>query len=380
MPKSVLWNRDEQTECKHKVLECYLDGWFPILGTQAKRLLFVDGFSGPGEYDGGEPGSPIVALDSVKRHKDAGRLKDVEIDFVFVEKDSDRAQHLRRLVSGYPCLPDTRRTVLNGEFDSRVTDILNDFEKRNRLLDPSFFMIDPFGVKGNRIDILGRILKNRRSELFISFMYEPIRRFKQQPEFEKPLTDLFGTEEWKRVLDMGETGESKRFLHSLFSKQLKRHGAKFVVPFEIWKRGRHVYTMYFCTGHPKGCNLMKESIWKVDPRGTFELRAHTDQRLDLFDPDMMALGRELRKQFGDQSTPMTRVEQFVMSDQTVFHLGQLRSVLQRMLDDDLLEKSPSHVRQFPAERVSVRFLDGSERRPRSSHVGGGRSLFDRTNP
>ena len=72
MPKSVLWSRDEHTECKHKVLGFYLDGWFPILGSQTRKLLFVDGFAGPGKYEGGEPGSPLIALDSVRKHREAG--------------------------------------------------------------------------------------------------------------------------------------------------------------------------------------------------------------------------------------------------------------------------------------------------------------------
>lgn len=45
----TLWQRDEQTEGKHIVLRSYLDGWFPILSRWNKRLLFVDGFAGPGE-------------------------------------------------------------------------------------------------------------------------------------------------------------------------------------------------------------------------------------------------------------------------------------------------------------------------------------------
>ena len=64
-PRTTVWPHDEQTRGKHLVLRSYLDGWFPVLGSWNKRLLFIDGFAGPGEYDQGEPGSPVIGLDCI---------------------------------------------------------------------------------------------------------------------------------------------------------------------------------------------------------------------------------------------------------------------------------------------------------------------------
>ena len=75
MPDTV-WALDEQTEGKHLLLRAYLDGWFAILGSFSGRLLFVDGFAGPGEYADGEMGSPLVAIESVRQHKNQGRLRE----------------------------------------------------------------------------------------------------------------------------------------------------------------------------------------------------------------------------------------------------------------------------------------------------------------
>ena len=64
VPRTTLWRRDAHTEGKHLVLENYLKAWFPILGMGNRngRILFVDGFAGRGEYEGGEEGSPVVAM------------------------------------------------------------------------------------------------------------------------------------------------------------------------------------------------------------------------------------------------------------------------------------------------------------------------------
>lgn len=53
-PKSTLWPREPHTEGKHLVLKEYLNAWFPILGGTQGRIVFIDGFAGPGEYAGGE--------------------------------------------------------------------------------------------------------------------------------------------------------------------------------------------------------------------------------------------------------------------------------------------------------------------------------------
>ena len=134
---------------------------------------------------------------------------------------------------------------------------------------PAFVMIDPFGVKGSPMRLIERILQNDKSECMISFMYEPIRRFHRQSEFKRHLDELFGTTEWKRCLDMKESDAKKQFLHNLFSKQLKRPGASYVVSFELWRGNRHIYTIYFTSNNLKGCDLMKQAIWKVEPTGSY---------------------------------------------------------------------------------------------------------------
>jgi len=39
------------------------------MGRRNKRILFIDGFAGPGEYTKGEEGSPIIAMRSLTEHQ-----------------------------------------------------------------------------------------------------------------------------------------------------------------------------------------------------------------------------------------------------------------------------------------------------------------------
>lgn len=324
MPSETLWQIEAQTVAKHLVLKYYLEGWLPILGRWQGRLLYIDGFAGPGEYVGGEPGSPLVALDCVKRYKTADSQSGVEVVLLFIESKRDRAEHLRRRLKRERWPADTHCEVLQGTFDDNVSGLLNNIRQQNLALAPAFVMIDPFGVKGSRIDLIGEILQNQRSECMISFLYEPIRRFQERPEFEPHLNELFGTRDWRKCFDMAEEGERKLYLHCLFKRQLKKHGAKYVVFFELWNGKRHVYSIYFTTGHPKGCDLMKRAIWRAEPSGSYRLSGYAGSRRMLFDASTEPLAKQLRERFGGRSTPIEDIEAFVMSDETIFHKGHLR--------------------------------------------------------
>ena len=122
MPSETLWEMQEQTVAKHLVLKSYLNGWFPILGSWNGRLLFIDGFAGPGEYERGEPGSPLIALECVRRHKEQGRriLRDVDVVFLFIEEKTARAKHLESLL-GQKQLPSrTSYDVRRGTFEDHM--------------------------------------------------------------------------------------------------------------------------------------------------------------------------------------------------------------------------------------------------------------------
>ena len=358
MPSETLWEMQEPTFGKHLVLKHYLDGWFPILGRWNGRLLFIDGFAGPGEYAGGEPGSPLIALDCVKRHKELGRLSGVEVVLLCIESESDRAKHLESRLKGEQLPDDTHCEVLEGTFDDNMSSLLDYVDKQKADLAPAFVMIDPFGVKGSPMSLIERILQNDKSECMISFMYEPIRRFHEQTEFEPHLNELFGTEDWQKCLDMADENKRNLYLHGLFKRQLKKHGAEQVVFFELWNRNRHIYTIYFASSSPKGCNLMKQAIWKADPSGGYRLRGYAGNQGLIFDASTEPLAAQLQDRFGDRLTPIEVIEAFVMGDETIFHTGQLRrDTLQRLEKEGRISVSrPQGGRGFTnGKGIKVRF-------------------------
>lgn len=226
---------------------------------------------------------------------------------------------------------------------------------------PAFVMIDPFGVKGNPMSLVERVLSNPKSECFISFMYEPVRRWISSSEFEPHLTSLFGTDEWKGCFALDDAEGKRRFLHSLYKSCLKRHGAKFVVNFGLWRGNRHVYSIFFASGHEKGCDLMKKAIWKIVPDGSFDFRGHDQNQMVLFkqDADTAPLAEQLRRQFGSTPTSIEEIERFIKGDETLFHSSHLKTKTLQPLEraGKIVVNRPPKSRGFPSGKgITIEFL------------------------
>ena len=160
-PAETIWPLKPHTRGKHEVLKQYLSAWFPILGSFARRIAFIDGFAGPGQYSGGEYGSPIIALDVFRQH--AARVKG-EAVFLFIEADPERARHLRQLIKSQPPLPtNCKYEVAPSDFEKRMTAVLDGLASGSGLA-PAFMMLDPFGVSGMPMSLIGRLLQSGKTE------------------------------------------------------------------------------------------------------------------------------------------------------------------------------------------------------------------------
>jgi three-Cys-motif partner protein len=96
--EKTLWDLDPHTLGKHLVLRAYLDAWLPIMSFANSRVLFIDGFAGPGEYAGGQEGSPQIALRALVDH--SASIK-AEVAYFFIETEADRAKHLEKIVEDW---------------------------------------------------------------------------------------------------------------------------------------------------------------------------------------------------------------------------------------------------------------------------------------
>jgi len=140
------WKIKPHTQAKLQILRAYLQAWFPILSQgREERVVYIDGFAGPGRYEGGEEGSPIIAVRAVLNQP---LLYSARIDFHFVEADPAVSAHLRGELSALePQLrgrPRLNVKVHDGEFAAIYPKISSYLGSRDNIV-PTFALIDPFG-------------------------------------------------------------------------------------------------------------------------------------------------------------------------------------------------------------------------------------------
>jgi three-Cys-motif partner protein len=333
------------------------------MGSTNDRILFIDGFAGPGQYQGGEEGSPIIAIKSLLEHRSRGMVS-AEVLFLLIEKDEDRAAYLKDLVDRLdPPLPSNcKAKVLKRAFDLTLTKVLDQLDAQAKRLAPCFVMVDPFGVSDTPMEVIARVLRNKKSEVYVSFMYESINRFKETPEFARHLDSLFGTPTWRDGIEIADQQKRKEFFYSLYDSQLRIAGAKYVLRFEMYAGERLVYAIFFGTHNPTGCDKMKEAIWNVAPSGDFAFRGARSGQLglDLRVSDFEPLKSALRSEFRGRG--WIRVEQvanFVASDKTDYHTGQIKTNALAPMEDakeiEVNESTRKRKRKYP-DGTKLRFL------------------------
>lgn len=316
-PKETLWEMDPHTKAKHEILRRYLKAWFPILNKYNQRIVYIDGFSGPGRYKGGGPGSPMIALDVAINHR---REMAGEVVFWFIDERRDRVAHLKQELRGLKIPGHFRVTADCGRFDRKLRELLDSLDAEGSRLAPTFAFIDPFGFSGIPFTLIERLLKHRKCEAFITFMVDAINRFLEHPK-EKVVGHIvgaFGTEDAVQIAQAG--GDRVANLRALYQSQLQRV-AKFVRYFEMrdWQ-DRTQYHLFFATNSDLEHLKMKEAMWRVDPEGAFRFSDATNpDQLVLFEQDTTPmLVAELRRHFhGKGQVTGLEVRKYV-EDQTAY--------------------------------------------------------------
>ena len=275
----TIWSKDPHTNAKHRILEEYLKAWFPILSRYNPRVIFIDGFAGPGIYDRGENGSPIIALECLMNHSLNLCEIGTEFVFLFIESDAERERKLKQIIAEkFPSLPkNVKIHIEHGEFETTMKTLLDQLEEKQKNLAPTFAFIDPFGYSGLPLYLVKRILAFAHCEVFINFAYDSINRFIETKDTREEIFDnLFGTNDWREIRKIKDPDNRNRELTSLYTKQLKT-ASKYVRSFEMINDFNKVsYYLYFVTNQIKGFEQMKQAMWKVDPRGSFRYADTTD--------------------------------------------------------------------------------------------------------
>jgi three-Cys-motif partner protein len=316
-PLDTIWPIEPHTAKKHEILRRYFQAWLPILARHNPRLLYIDAFAGPGEYSGGEDGSPLVILKAARDHVIPFKS---ELVCLFIESDDARCKHLVQVLDCVkPTLPaNIKCRALLGKFNDQLTEIFANMEEQKRLQAPTLALVDPFGFSQTPFTAIARLMKYAKTEVLVNFMYEEINRFLSVPSFAAHFDALFCTSDWREAAKISDPLDRLIAIHDLYLNQLKTV-AKYVRAFLMVNKSNSAdYFLFFATKSIKGLEAMKRSMWKVDPSGEFQFSDFTDakQQVPLFkaEPDYPLLRELITFHFRRTAINIELLTEWVVTD------------------------------------------------------------------
>lgn len=337
----TIWDLEAQTEAKHSLLRRYLGAWFPIMSARNPKILFFDGCAGPGVYKGGDPGSPLIALETLVAHRHSPSMKSCDFLFLFNEEDPARFASLNSELEKFekenaPWPRNINVYTECAEFQNTASNLVRDIGKDGRRLAPTFAFVDPFGFAGIPIEVLANLVQSPQCELFIFFAFDSLNRWISHPsaKIQAHLYELYGTHDYKDAADL--SGEPrKKYLTDMYERQL-REVAKLahVQGFEMQTDRSRSYFLFHGTRHVSGVKAMKEAMWNLDPTGSYKFSARTSHLPILFglDPDTAPEQAQIAKHFAGRTVRPKDVEDFLLTD-TRLAAKHLRKLILKPLQE-----------------------------------------------
>lgn len=313
---------------KDMILAHYLTPYLFKVSSLGKPVVVVDCFAGPGRFQDGTDGSPLLISKAVRQIAEKGKA----VSALFIEEKRKYFQRLQESLRDYQ---EICRTV-HGSFEGSAKEIAG--MGRNNTV---FVYIDPYGIKPLRFDVLAGIYANiaRRSsiEVLLNFNASSLVRnglaalkCSQQDDSEEELDRtmtpadidaIAGGTYWREIVtsDIPFSDKEEQCV-SEYIGMMKRYFNE-VCSYGIKERYEHTipkYRLLFGSRHEDAFLLMNDAVCKARDEFLGKQRVDgylLDMRADdeIHDPD------RLRKAIMDKlTTSMTRKELIVRAMHGVF--------------------------------------------------------------
>ena len=233
---------------KHGILRRYLPIFTRKTGSTAPgaRVVYLDGYAGPGAYDDGTPGSPILAAATAEMLQETRRLRClyVERSRIYCDRlNSELAKHSH----------DFR--VLHGSIEDRLDECL--VEARGS---PLLAFFDPFGLGLPFRDLVDKVLSRPRwpaTEVLLNFSFPGLQRNagKVDPERSGWMDDKLGGSGWWPLWE-GDAADRETQVAAWFVDRIRQAAGEawsnWMVPVTKRLGGPPVYCLILLTRHPDG--------------------------------------------------------------------------------------------------------------------------------
>jgi three-Cys-motif partner protein len=284
---------------KHAILKDYLPTFCTALSRRAagEIIWYVDGYAGAGVYkdssnpnDHGEPGSPVLAAQETQKLR-------YNIRCLNVEEDQDNFESLQRETSLFLHVEN-----IHADFNDVIDDVLQRVQNS-----PSFFFLDPFGIKDLPMEgLIDRIaLRTKQTDVLLRYATETVRRVAGAYEKDvvrsaahaQNLDKWFRGNQWRITLQQHPAGPKRdEELLKYYERQLVSISGgrlKFAKDYPIRSiDGQVRYHLVFATGNRLGIKLMSDILYKAEAQYRIDQEIYQQQtsppynQLGMFDEAM----------------------------------------------------------------------------------------------
>jgi three-Cys-motif partner protein len=363
---STLWEAKPHTLAKIEIVRRYLFLWFSILGANPrnKRLVYIDGFAGPGQYSNSEQSSPIAALQAAKAaiERSGADLSDVEFSFLFVEKKKEFVENLRSVISANSWPSNIKWSIEQGSFEDKVGGILEDIKKQRLQLAPTFALVDPFGATGLPFRVIAEILSHPSCEVLLNLDSDGIGRLITAQEFEKNqqnLDSLFGDQSWRQLNPALPMSKLSAAVLALYKQRLRSlREVRYVFPFAMnTRQGQINYHLVFASQHPLGLEKMKEAMKAVDKTGSYSFSDDSVGQDFLFDFDAPAdWALKMQTALFGAWRPYNAYRDYALNETPFINPKAMLECLKQAGKVQVNWRGPSAKRGFPEEKIASIFI------------------------
>ncbi len=248
---------------KDQLLKDYLPPYLEKVSHRLKKpIVLVDGFAGPGKFDDGEDGSPLIMYKLMRRKSE----QTVPATLLAIEQDPELHARLAKLFDGKPAIE-----VVHSSFMGQVARLEELAACRT-----VFLYLDPFAIREYRLADLGRVFslvqKGHSVEVLINLNLLAFVRLvaKWRSEVDRGhegidaewLTQCAGGDWWKAMADGRSTRDMANEARSGFANTLRQYFNE-VCFCDVMASSRHrfpKYTMVFASRSVTALELMNDAM------------------------------------------------------------------------------------------------------------------------
>lgn len=284
----------EHSEAKVKLYSRYLSIYLNVLARSfVNNIYLYDLFCGEGIYEDGGEGSPIAALECIKRHYYSNEQKCPNLFVTFndtgfseIEKEKLKTDRVKEFADKIFRPENVKVGFTNIDYSKIIEKVI---ERTSKLKNDerALVFIDPWGYKKINPTDIKQLLENGKTEVILFLPIYFMSRFAEKAKDEEYrggealrnfLGELFGS--IQNLPNYKNQNEFIFLIQEEFKKFLK---LKYVDSFKIERENNQWFSLYFFTNNPKGFLKMLESKWALDKKHGAGFKQGDGHMLDMFD-------------------------------------------------------------------------------------------------